>query len=185
MDAWARAFADCPQVRAEQGDYFRTDADAVVSPANSFGFMDGGLDLVISQHLGWGVEDRVRAVLMAEHEGELPVGQAFIVPTDNARHPWLVFAPTMRVPMNVAKTAHAFLAMRAILRAVRLHSAAHPLIRSVLCPGLGTGNGCMPPKRCAKQMRQAYAVCVQGEVLRKGGLAGAARQHMWLVDAEG
>ena len=42
----------------------------------------------------------------------------------------------------------------------------------------------MPPKRCAKQMRQAYAVCVQGEVLR-GGLAGAARQHMWLVDAEG
>ncbi len=145
--------------------------------------MDGGLDLVISQRLGWAVEGRVRERLMAEHEGELPVGQAFIVPTDDATWPWLIFAPTMRVPMSVETTAHAYLAMRASLRAIREHNATHPQpIRSILCSGLGTGNGKMPPERCARQMRHAYDVCAHGRVLKKGGLAGAVREHMRLID---
>ena len=28
-------------------------ADAIVSPANSFGFMDGGIDMVYSKRFGW------------------------------------------------------------------------------------------------------------------------------------
>ena len=52
----------------------------------------------------------------------------------------------------------------------------------MLCSGLGTGNGKMPAAQCARQMRYAYQVCVHGMVLKAGGLAGAARNHMWLVD---
>ena len=35
-------------------------------------------------------------------------------------------------------------------------------ITSVLCPGLGTAVGRMPPKRSAFQMRQAYELCALG-----------------------
>ena len=46
-DAWSEAFREHASVRVEHGDFFASAADALVSPANSFGFMDGGLDLAI------------------------------------------------------------------------------------------------------------------------------------------
>lgn len=184
VNSWRAAFDDCPNVEARQGSILPVQTSAIVSPANSFGFMDGGLDLALSKHFGWQMETNVRDVLLAEHDGELPVGQAIVVPSGHAQVPWLISAPTMRVPMVVADTTNAYLAFRAILRAVRDHNAERPddQITSVACPGLGTGNGLMPPDRCARQMRYAYEVCVHGELMRKGGLAAAARNHMRLVD---
>ena len=171
-------------VHAHTGDLFSRGADAIVSPANSFGFMDGGLDLVLSQRLGWHVERRARERILSEHDGELPVGLALIVPTDRDDFPFLVCAPTMRVPMDVSDTANAHLAFRAILRAVRDHNAHADLrpIRSVRCAGLGTGNGLMPPQRCARQMRHAYEVVAHQRPLSRGGLAAAVLEHMHLID---
>lgn len=184
VHAWQSAFRPFSNVHAYQGSILEVSTDALVSPANSFGYMDGGLDLLLSEHFGWDLEDRVRAVLLADHDGELPVGEAIIVPTNNERVPWLVSAPTMRVPMTVADTANAYLAMRGILRAIRKHNRENPAqqISSVACSGLGTGTGFMPPERCARQMRYAYDVCVLGQVMTKGGLAAAARNHMDLID---
>ena len=184
VDAWLDAFSDCPRVHAHQGDLFARGADALVSPANSFGFMDGGLDLAISQRLGWHVEERVRARILDEHDGELPIGLAITVPTGRDDFPFLICSPTMRVPMDVSQTAHAHLAFRATLRALREHNADPdlPPIRSVRCAGLGTGTGMMPPRRCAKQMRHAYEVVAHARPLTRGGLAAAAREHMHLVD---
>ncbi len=186
IEAWDKHFSDCPNVSTRQGSILKTTCDAIVSPANSFGFMDGGLDLLLSEHFGWDLEARVRQRLLDDHDGELPVGQAVIVPTEHEHVPWLVSAPTMRVPMDVSSTAHAHLAFRAILRAVRAHNAAGPqeAITSVACPGLGTGEGKMPPERCARQMRRAYEVCARGRPLRKGGLAAAVREHMELIEYE-
>ena len=48
VEAWQQAFAVFPEVETLTGDYFQLPADALVSPANSFGIMDGGLDLAIS-----------------------------------------------------------------------------------------------------------------------------------------
>lgn len=63
----------------------------------------------------------------------------------------------MRVPENVAHTVNAYLAFRAVLRAVDAHNRTHPRpIRSILCPGLGTGVGRMPADRCALQMHAAW-----------------------------
>lgn len=36
-----------------QGDFFVDDADALVSPANSFGIMDGGLEVLPTGHSRW------------------------------------------------------------------------------------------------------------------------------------
>jgi O-acetyl-ADP-ribose deacetylase (regulator of RNase III) len=157
VEAWTRAFANEPRVHVSLGDIFGVPADAIVSPANSFGFMDGGIDLVYSRFLGWNLQAALRSVLRQEHGGELPVGQAVVVPTGHPTWRWLVSAPTMRVPSDVSATVHAYLALRAVLRAVDAHNRAHPEpIRSVLSPGLGTAVGKMSAPVCARQMQAAW-----------------------------
>jgi O-acetyl-ADP-ribose deacetylase (regulator of RNase III) len=180
--AWQHSFRGVSGVTIVQGDILQHSADAIISPANCFGYMDGGIDLVFSQFFGWHVEDRVREILLRDFDGELPVGQAILVETDHARFPRLICAPTMRVPTDVAKTAHAFLAFRAALRLVRdYNKTASKPIESIACPGLCTGEGRMPYDRCARQMRAAYDAIILGKIETKGGLAGAVRGHIELV----
>jgi O-acetyl-ADP-ribose deacetylase (regulator of RNase III) len=181
--AWEKLFSEFDNVTISQGDILTQKADAIVSAANSFGYMDGGLDLVYSMHFGWELEKRVRALLLAEHDGELPVGQAVIVPTERDDIPWLISAPTMRVPSPIADTVNVYLAFRAVLQAVRRHNKLHPQkpIRSILCPALGTGEGRMPWERAAWQMYYAYSVCVLGHRETMGGLARAVENHIDLL----
>ncbi len=182
VDAWAEAFADIPEVQPSQGNILAESADAIVSPANSFGVMDGGIDLVYSKFFGWDLEKRLSDRLFAEWDGELPVGNALIVPTNHEQIAWLISAPTMRVPMRIERTANAHLAFKAVIRAtLAFNAAAEAPIKTVLCPGLGTGEGRMPYDRCATQMRYAYEATIGGRPVRKGGLAGAVRNHLALI----
>jgi O-acetyl-ADP-ribose deacetylase (regulator of RNase III) len=163
VQAWREHFKAFDNVRVSQGDIFEVDADAIVSPANSFGYMDGGIDLVYVQRFGWELQSRLQSHLKEEHDEELPVGDATIVETFDPGIPYLISAPTMRVPMNVSNTLNAYLAFRAAIRVVKQHNveSAKP-IRSVLCPGLCTAIGRMPADLAAKQMATAYGVCVLG-----------------------
>ena len=45
-DAWERFCGDLPFVSVHRGSIFDLSCDAVVSPANSYGFMDGGIDIL-------------------------------------------------------------------------------------------------------------------------------------------
>jgi O-acetyl-ADP-ribose deacetylase (regulator of RNase III) len=158
VDAWSQAFEPYEEVVVELADFFVEPADALLSPANSFGIMDGGLDLAIRDRLGRVVQTRAQQAIVERHHGELPVGAAEIVATDHEQWPFLVVAPTMRVPETVAGTLNAYLAFRAALLAVEQHNRvehAHP-IASWVVPGLCTGIGGMDPRRCAAQMRLAY-----------------------------
>lgn len=168
-----------------EGDIFAEPSDAIVSPANSFGFMDGGIDLVYSLRFGWALQERLRALLRAEHDGELPVGQAVIVETDDPAFPLLISAPTMRVPMDVSRTVNAFLAFRAVIRSVHAwnRTASRP-IDSILCPGLGTAVGRMPAEACARQMHHAYRASHLGAQVDPGDLLQACRSHVDLIGHE-
>lgn len=155
--AWREAFRGVTEVEVLRGDFFSREACAMVSPANSFGVMDGGLDLAIRDTLGLHVEQRVRARIVEAHHGELPVGAAEIVETDDSRWPLLVCAPTMRVPEDASRTLNAYLAFRAALLAVAAYGARRGApVPSLVCPGLCTGVGAMAPRRCAAQMRGAW-----------------------------
>ncbi len=157
IDAWNRVFGDLVEVEVRGGNLLLTRADALVSPANSFGFMDGGFDWSISELLDWKIQAVVQETIKRKHDGELLVGFAEIVPTRHDRFPYLVCAPTMRVPQDVADTVNAFLAMRAVLHAVeKFNKENDDEIRTVAIPGLATGIGKMPFDRCAHQMRAAY-----------------------------
>jgi O-acetyl-ADP-ribose deacetylase (regulator of RNase III) len=157
--AWAEAFAGATgviSVAVVEQDILAGPADALVSPANSFGYMDGGIDLAYRRFFGAQLEARLQRRIADARHGELPVGDALLIETghDAIRH--LVAAPTMRVPEPVADTVNVYLALRAALLAVLEHNAHAPVpIRSLRSPALGTGAGHMPLARAAFQMRAA------------------------------
>lgn len=142
----------------QEGSIFEVECDALVSPANSFGFMDGGLDMAISEFFGWHVQARLQELIRAKHHGELPVGQAEVVATDHSEIPYVIAAPTMRVPRVLGETMHPYLAMRAV-GLLALHGSfpdgtpVRDTIRTIAVPGLGTGVGRVPAGVCARQMR--------------------------------
>lgn len=182
-DAWLRHFEGIENVKVSHGNIFEVEADTLVNPANSFGFMDGGLDYAISEFFEWKIQPRVQAVLREKHFGELPVGMAEIVETGNRKFPYLVCAPTMRTPANVSNTLNAYLAMRAILIAVLRFNQTHTgAIKSVVIPGLGTAVGKMPASRCARQMRVAYDNVFGGQACNFTSLREARRAELKLLE---
>lgn len=137
-------------------------AQAVVSPANSFGWMRGGVDAVYAQAFP-AVEQQVRSAVLAYHGGELPVGQALIVPTGASAPAWLICAPTMRNPGELLPhdTVHPFLAARAVLRLWRDGTLedggpVRSAVRTIALPGMGTGVGGVSPETCARQVIAAW-----------------------------
>jgi O-acetyl-ADP-ribose deacetylase (regulator of RNase III) len=142
---WAKVAADF--VECICGDIFTSPADAVVSPANSFGFMDGGIDLAYSLRFGWHVQEQVQAKIVADFAGELLVGQALTVATNDPQFPWLIAAPTMRVPMVIADPNAVRLATRAAVRA-----AAFLGVATLLMPGMGTATGRVAPALASRLM---------------------------------
>ena len=181
--AMTAAFAGEYTVTVSQGDIFDARADAIVSPANSFGCMDGGIDQVFSEFFGATLEHRLRALLREEHHGELPVGQALIMETRRAEIPYLVSAQTMRIPGSVSRTLNAYLACRAALAAVLAHNACGARqIQTLLMPGMATGIGDMPPERAARQMRLAYETVLKGRGIREMQLGQIWSEHFELMN---
>ncbi len=131
--------------------------DCIVSPANSFGLMDGGVDMAITRFFGFELMDAVQSRIVREYFGEQPVGTCMVVETGHAEHPYLAHTPTMRVPMDIRGTDNVYLAMFAMLRAVALHNGSSDVrrIEVVACPGLGTLTGRMSPSEAARQMHLA------------------------------
>lgn len=163
-DAWARACGDVPGVTVHQGSILDVSCDAVVSPANSFGFMRGGIDGVYASRFGADLEERLQDRIRIRHHGELLVGMAEIVATGDDAIPWLIAAPTMRVPMRLAHSVNPYLAARAALLLVtrgrmpygeHAGEAVSDHVGTLALPGLGTGTGGISADTCAQQVRAA------------------------------
>lgn len=70
--------------------------------------------MIYSKHFGWGVQSRLQKRIQERHHGELLVGLADVVQTENSQIPYCIAAPTMRVPMILSETPNAYLAARAV-----------------------------------------------------------------------
>lgn len=188
-DAWETFCGDLPFVSVYRGSIFDVECDAVVSPANSFGFMDGGIDLLYSRFFGWEIETRVQNAIKTRYSSELLVGAADIVETGHADIPYLIAAPTMRVPMVLTDTVNPFLAARAVLLLVQNGifaddaNAGKPIaevVKTVAFPGLGTGVGKVGSNTCAFQMREAIEAVVNGNVAFPATWSEAQNRHLAL-----
>lgn len=176
VSAWGKYFSSAPNVVLDECDILSRTGEAILSPANSFGFMDGGIDLAYSHHFGWELQERLQQAFGEKHAGELPVGSAEIIPTNHTSIPFLISAPTMRVPADISDTVNVYLAFRAALL-VALRSN----IRSLLSPALGTGVGGMPFERAARQMYAAYSEIVLGDTAWRSTAHGVLRHHAHLL----
>lgn len=152
FNAWKLFCGANSFVEPTMQDILHVKADAVVAPANSFGFMTGGIDLHFKNYFGKEMEVALQKKIRGEYSGELLVGQATSV---EVKHPefqmkYLIAAPTMRVPENVSHTINAYLAAKAALtEALKLG------VNSIVFPGLGTGTGMLLFEDCAKQVNAA------------------------------
>ena len=180
-DKWRQVFSSYPEVEVLTGDYFQQSADAIVSPANSFGIMDGGLDLAIRNELGFQIEADIQDVILNKYHGEMPIGSAEIINTNHNKWSYLIAAPTMRIPENVAFTLNAYIAFRAILIAINTFNQSKPkrAIKSLICSGLGTGVGSLEPVKSAAQMRAAYKLIK--EPARIDSFAEIHKSHQTLL----
>jgi O-acetyl-ADP-ribose deacetylase (regulator of RNase III) len=152
-----KRFAGIDSVVAEQTDITKLRRDAWATAGNSFGDMGGGVDRAIDGFFGGLAQEAVQDAIRRDFFNELPVGSAVTV-KPSTKKPILIYAPTMRVPGNIATTINAYLAMRAILIA-----ALREGVGNLACPTLGTGVGGLTPNDAADQMFQAYRLIIMGE----------------------
>ena len=152
-----RSFEDVYQVEVVEGDILNLSCDALVSPANSFGEMSGGLDKAIDDFYKGAAQRKAQDIILEHFFGELPMCHAITLDMQTKNFPYLIIAPTMRVPGNVSNTANAYLAMRALLIALsKYNEFARNKIRHIAIPSLCTGVGGMSEAESATQMRAGF-----------------------------
>ncbi|GBE81763.1 macro domain-like protein [Sparassis crispa] len=145
--------------------------DCIVSPANSFGIMDGGFDLELSRYLKgtgdmWSLTNHCQAYIRETWHGFVPPGSCTLVPLpddvagpNNAWHIRVVaMVPTMRTPEDVSWHQDIiYSCMWSLLVQLEhwnktAHENGREKIESVLMTGLGTGQGGISSEKCAQQM---------------------------------
>ncbi|MFJ9853766.1 macro domain-containing protein [Streptomyces sp. NPDC101150] len=160
VEAWRAAFADTPEIEIRKGSMLDEEVDAWVSPTNSRGRMDGGVDGVIKRHLGAGIQLRVQRAIRDRFAGNLPVGSAVCVRSGATNPKFLISTPTMQTSAeDVSETLNVALACAAAFQAIhRQNEEAPGSIRSVALVGMGAQTGGVPARVCANLMWTGYTL---------------------------
>ncbi|KAL7929720.1 hypothetical protein V8C35DRAFT_174802 [Trichoderma chlorosporum] len=155
--------------------FVEAEFDLIVSPANSYGRLDGGFDDAISRSFSprddyLALTRAAQAKLYDEWRGYAPPGTCTLlrIPDDfhaRSRNTWhtkyLALCPTMRVPQNVNWDHEVvYECTWSLLCAIDKHNRAiregrqtgrHDEIRSLLMVPMATGVGAVTPERWASQ----------------------------------
>ncbi|MGV9329518.1 macro domain-containing protein [Streptosporangium sandarakinum] len=160
VESWRAAFADEPEVEIHKGSILGRKVDAWVSPTNSRGRMDGGVDAAIKRHLGAGIQLRVQRAIRDGFGGSLPVGSAVCVPSGAVEPRFLISTPTMEESVqDVSETLNVALACAAAFQAVHMQNDREPgSIGSVALVGMGAATGRVPARVCANLMWAGYTL---------------------------
>jgi O-acetyl-ADP-ribose deacetylase (regulator of RNase III) len=133
-----------PQIEVRKGSITTCQADAIVNPANSFGYMGGGVAGVIKKVGGQVIEDE------AISQAPIQVGQAILTSPGDLICRKIIHAPTMHNPAEKTN-AHAVLcATKAALELAESEG-----FRSIAIPGMGTDVGGLDKLEAAKSMIKA------------------------------
>ncbi len=160
VEAWLAAFADTPEVEICKGSILGQHVDAWVSPTNSRGRMDGGVDAAVKRHLGAGIQLRVQRAIRDRFGGSLPVGSAVCVSSGATNPKFLISTPTMvQSAQDVSETLNVALACAAAFQAIHMQNEKKPgSIESVALVGMGAATGKVPPQVCANLMWTGYTL---------------------------
>lgn len=142
---------------------FEMDKCAWVSPANSLGYMDGGIDKIYTKMFD-GIQNEVQKRIRKHNQKTalgryyISVGSALLIQNDalQEKNQYLISAPTMFLPQDVSDTQNAYWAMRATLKVVdKANIILQEKIETIIIPGLCIGYGCMSSKTSVCQIFQA------------------------------
>ena len=155
-DAFAQAFSGADRVEIARTDFVSfMDAhprvSGIVSTANSFGLMTGGLDKAMRDYFGKSLQDAARLRIQTEWFGEQPMGTCMAVDIPGRPGTMLLHTPVMRTPARIQDPTLVYTCMRAVLiTALRLN------LDSLLIPAFGGGTGRIPDHVIAHYMRRAW-----------------------------
>lgn len=187
-DAWHKYF-NLPNVEIVNEDFAtfmdkHSDIEAIVSPANSFGLMDGGYDKAITDYFGKQLMKDVQDVIIKDWYGEQPVGTSISVPIvkfydkqiDDERtlqcNPILIHTPSMRTPEQIIDSRIVYQCMR-----TTLIEALKQEVDSIVIPAFGGLTGRVPYDVIAKMMFLAYKqICNQPKELNWGYACYVAKE---------
>ena len=101
VKCWKKYFVGMDDVEVVFNDFanFMEEyvVECIVSPANSFGLMDGGYDLAITKWFGDGLMRKVQKYIVENFNGEQPVATSFLIDI-GYKNIKLIHTPTMREP---------------------------------------------------------------------------------------
>ncbi|HWT74317.1 MAG TPA: macro domain-containing protein [Mobilitalea sp.] len=123
--------------------------DCVVSPANSFGLMDGGFDLAITEYFGNKLQKRVQRYIIKHYYGEQPVGTSIAVAANE--NVLLIHTPSMRYPQPIIDKTVIYNCMRSTLI-----TAMQNNVGWIVIPAFGGCTGRVSPDVIADMMYRAY-----------------------------
>ena len=152
-NAWKKYFDGIDDVEIVN-DYIQSydlnKVDCLVSPANSYGLMDGGYDLALTKMFGDQLQKIVQNYIIDNLYGEQPVGSSIIVDIPNTNKK-LIHTPTMRIPSPIVDSEIVYTSMRSTLICALKNN-----IKSIIIPAFGGTTGMVPMEIIAKEMFKAY-----------------------------
>ena len=126
-----------------------------VSPANSFCFMDGGIDLALSRIIFPKIEYEAKqivkqiGIINLLKRPYLPIGSSIIIDRgDNS----LILSPTMLLPQNISSTNNVYFATIAVLYNILINRGEKLDDIDIIFTSIGCGYGKMTEDESIKQI---------------------------------
>lgn len=154
-EAWSRRFIGLDNVEIVNDTFSEfmlghPTIEGIVSPANSFGIMDGGYDKAIIDCLGRPAQYNVFCMLNIKYNNYQPVGTCMAVPYDMYT---ILHTPTMRYPEKIKDDRVVYNCMYSCL-----NEAKKSKLNSVVIPAFGACTGMLDFDVVAQHMYNAYMV---------------------------
>lgn len=123
----------------EKSDLTKISCDAIVNPANSYGYMGGGVAGAIKRVGGNEIENE------AISKAPIDVGKAVATTSGLLPCKYVIHAPTMKRPAMRINVENVRLATKAALKTcIKLN------LKSIAIPGMGTGVGGVSTEKAAE-----------------------------------
>ena len=124
-----------------KGDITKISCDAIINPANSYGYMGGGVAGVIKRVGGIEIEQE------AVTKSPIPVGTAIATTSGSLPCKYVIHSPTMKNPAMRIDVSNVEKATRAALDLSKKMN-----LKTITFPGMGTGVGGVSVKDAAQVM---------------------------------
>lgn len=133
-----------PEIEVKKASITTCEVEAIVNPANSFGYMGGGVAGVIKRVGGQIIEDE------AIEQAPFQVGEAILTSAGDLICEKVIHAPTMHNPGELTDAHKVFCATKAALELADKEG-----FNSIALPGMGTGVGGLKKSEAARTILKA------------------------------